>query len=59
MLHTTLDEFYNTGYLSIVVKGGQALATSSIQGRKASLLFICKLMTVYNTNDVLNYVTLY
>lgn len=45
--NTTLDEFSRCGYMEIVVKGSQALA-STIQGKKAALLFISRLLVRYN-----------
>lgn len=55
MIHTTLSEFYQSGYLSLVVQAGQATGYS-ISGRKASLLFICKMIVNYDTAEALRLV---
>jgi hypothetical protein len=55
MMHTTLEEFYQSGYLSLVVQAGQATG-QSIAGRKASLLFICKMIVNYDTSAALRLV---
>lgn len=46
MQNTSLEEFNQSGYMSIFVRGSQALG-QSIQGRKATLLFISKLIVHY------------
>lgn len=56
MTHTTLQEFFNSGYLNLVVQGSQIIAGASIQGRKSSLLFICRLISFYNNISVLDMV---
>lgn len=42
-----------------MIQGGQIIAKNSIQGRKASLLFICKLLTYYNDINALNMVLMH
>ncbi len=49
MMNTNLDEFNDSGYMRIVVQGCQALA-HSIQGKKAALLFVSKLLVNYNNH---------
>lgn len=46
MQNTSLQEFNQSGYMSIFVRGSQALG-QSIQGRKATLLFVSKLIVHY------------
>ena len=47
MLNTSLSEFYQSGYMNIFVQGAQALCTS-VQGKKASLIFTAKLLVIYD-----------
>jgi hypothetical protein len=49
MQNTTLEEFNNCGYMPIFVQGSQALARS-IQGRKAALLFMSKMLVHYGNH---------
>jgi hypothetical protein len=56
MIHTSMQEFFNSGYLNLVVQGSQIIAGASIQGRKSSLLFICRLISFYNNISVLDMV---
>lgn len=56
MNHTSLEEFYKRGYMNIAVQGGQVISNKTIQGRKASLIFICKLLCYYDTANTLQLV---
>lgn len=49
MQNTSLEEFDSCGYTRILVQGCQVLSRS-IQGRKASLLFVSKLLVHYNNH---------
>ena len=42
--------------MKLVVQGGQVIAGKSVQGRKSSLMFICKLILYYDTVNCLNLV---
>lgn len=44
----TLSEFYQSGYMSLLLQAGEVTA-HTIPGRKASLLFICKMLSHYDT----------
>lgn len=55
MLHTTLEEFFQSGYLQLVVQAGQATA-QTISGRKASLIFLCKMIVNYDPVEALRLV---
>ena len=57
MINTSLREFYESGYLNLVVQGGQVVS-KTVPGRKASLIFICKLVLYYDTIECLNLVPL-
>lgn len=54
----TLFEFYQSGYMSLLLQAGQ-LTGQSIAGRKASLLFICKMLCHYDTAETLKLVHLF
>ena len=56
MLNTTLAEFFDSGYLMLTLQGGQIIS-KSITGRKASLLFLCKLTLNYDIVQLLQLVT--
>ena len=58
VLNISLEDFYRSGYLSLVVQGGRATA-QTIQGRKAGFLFVCKLLVNYDTGETLKLVPPY
>lgn len=59
MINTSLQEFASSGYLNVLVQGGQILAKTSVLGRKGCLIFMCKLLLFYDTFNCLNSVHLY
>jgi hypothetical protein len=52
MLNTSLMEFCDSGYLMLTLQGGQVVS-KSIAGKKASLIFICKLTLNYDIVQLL------
>ena len=54
---TNIDAFYEMGYFQLAVHGTENIVQRSIAGKKQGLLFIFKLMSIYDIRKVLNYVT--
>ena len=46
------------GYFQLAVHGTENIVQRSIAGKKQGLMFIFKLMSIYDTGKVLNYVIL-
>ena len=59
MKNVGIDDFYNSGYLNLAVKGSEAIINNSIQARKSAVLFISKLIISYDSNKILIYVLLF
>ena len=57
MINITLLEFAESGYLNLVVQGGQVIS-KTIQGRKATLIFFSKLILFYDTLNCLDMVNI-
>ncbi len=55
-ISVSLSEFYQSGYMTLVLQAGQATG-HTIAGRKASLLFICKMVSHYDTTETLRLVS--
>jgi hypothetical protein len=55
MINITLQEFAESGYLNLVMQGGQVISKST-QGRKATLIFFSKLILFYDTLSCLEIV---